>query len=124
VAVEEAERAVLGVAVDRELPLVELSMVGGAQADEVRRDRHPPVVPVHDVVDVQPSGLRAQRVGASLVPALDHAAEMARHRAGGGRDPDELPGSVGGDDDLGVAPQVARDRVGHDGTEVELAWAE
>lgn len=58
----------VGVAVDAELG----QMVAGAEADEVGRVTLPAVLPVPDVVDVQPAATLAAGSPAAPVPVLDH----------------------------------------------------
>src|SRR3546814_18968726 len=79
--------------------------MAGETAHEVRRDGGTAVLPELEVVDLQPAGLRAQRVRAALVAPFDRPTQAAVCGALGGVDADQLARLVGRAHHLGIARQ-------------------
>jgi len=107
------------VADDGEVAFVVLAVVLGAEADEVPGDGLTAVLPVDDVVHMDPEALVAAGDAAPSITVLDEATDAAGDDADGASEVDR--GAVGpaGDLHVSVAGEEAAQLVGQQVAEVE-----
>jgi hypothetical protein len=95
-------------------------MMSMAQGDEVFRVRPPPVLPVPDVMAMEPAAAVAARDPAASVALLDHHPGAIRHGAEGTAHADRPPAGLDHRPDAGVAADEAADSLGQPRPEVQV----
>lgn len=109
---EHEPGGVVGVTPDMEPLEVEHAVVGGAQGDEIVRVGWPAVLPMHQVVDVQPPLSGATGHPATAVAILDEDAQERRNRASSPPESDRTPEAFDDRSNGGVAGDVIGQRLG------------